>query len=79
LVQDSILAPELSDMGYNFFALDPSFVDAANGNYQLSSGSPCIDKGTNAIDSLPELDLLGQPRIVGSGIDIGAYEYQDRR
>ncbi|HQO10648.1 MAG TPA: right-handed parallel beta-helix repeat-containing protein [Clostridiales bacterium] len=79
LVQDSILIPEITDMGNNLLAVDPLFFDTINNNYQLSSGSPCIDKGTNAIDSLPELDLLGNPRIVGSAIDIGAYEYQDGR
>jgi len=79
LVQDSILAPELTDLGNNIFNVDPLFADAVNNNYQLSADSPCIDKGTNAIDSLPESDLLGNPRIVGSAIDIGAYEYQGNR
>lgn len=76
LVQDSIPAPELTDLGNNLLAVDPQFVDEENNNYQLSASSPCIDMGTNAIDSLPEFDLLGNPRIVGSSIDIGAYEFQ---
>jgi parallel beta-helix repeat protein len=79
LIQDSILAPELTDMGNNLLAVDPLFVDAANNDYRLSAGSLCIDKGTNSVDSIPEFDLLGNPRIVGSSIDIGAYEFQGGR
>jgi parallel beta-helix repeat protein len=76
LIQESVLAPELTDMGNNLYAVDPLFADAANNNYQLSATSPCIDMGTNAVDSLPEFDLLGNPRIIGASIDIGAYEFQ---
>jgi len=76
LIQDSILALELTDLGNNLLAVDPLFIDVTNNNYQLSDGSPCIDKGFNDITELPEFDLAGNPRIVGSSIDIGAYEFQ---
>jgi hypothetical protein len=64
---------------------DPQFVDPSNHNFQLSSGSPAIDAGTNAPPHprLPRLDLAGNPRIVDGGdcdgdaiVDMGAYEFQ---
>ncbi|MCF7920992.1 MAG: T9SS type A sorting domain-containing protein [Candidatus Cloacimonetes bacterium] len=48
--------------------------------YFLQSISPCIDTGTQDLpDSLlallPDYDLLGNPRVYGSNIDIGCYEW----
>ena len=46
--------------------------------YGLSAGSPCINAGTLDLPEgieLPETDLAGNPRIYGSSIDMGAYEY----
>jgi len=63
--------PELS--------LDAIFNDPANGDYTLKSGSnPLIDAGND--DVFPNLDpatkdLAGNPRVYGSSIDIGAYEF----
>ncbi|MCX6277016.1 MAG: carboxypeptidase regulatory-like domain-containing protein [Bacteroidetes bacterium] len=53
---------------------DPYFVDSASGNFRLLSGSPCIDAGWDAFNNQP-VDLDGNPRIFGSTIDMGAYEY----
>jgi parallel beta-helix repeat protein len=50
------------------------FVNPAGNDYHLSSTSPAIDAGT-ATDA-PSVDLEGNPRPVGKGFDIGAYEYQ---
>lgn len=48
-------------------------------DFSLTSGSPCINAGTldlpNGIE-LPEFDLAGNPRIYGSTVDMGAYEWQ---
>ena len=52
---------------------DPLFVDAANGNYQLQMGSPCVDAGDDA-NAGGEWDAEGNARIQGNAVDIGAYE-----
>jgi len=50
---------------------DPLFVDAANGDYHLQVGSPCIDAGMPA--SAPTHDIEGTPR--DPAPDMGAYEW----
>ncbi len=63
---------------------DPLFVNAAGGNYHLSSGSPCIDAGDpNFIPSPGETDIDGQPRVMDGNydgvahVDIGADEFNN--
>jgi hypothetical protein len=51
----------------------PLFVDAASGDYRLSVASPCLDAGNNAL-AVGSVDLRGNPRIMGSSVDVGAYE-----
>ena len=65
---------------------DPLLVDPANGDYDLQSGSSCIDAADG--DGAPEFDIEGNPRVddpattpnTGIGtpdhVDIGPYEYQ---
>ena len=58
---------------------DPLFKNADAGDYTLSSGSPCINAGTNLHFNASYLDLAGNPRIFKFGkksgiIDIGCYE-----
>jgi hypothetical protein len=47
-------------------------------SFILTWDSPCIDAGTPDTTGLglPDLDLLGNPRIMNVNVDIGAYEYQ---
>lgn len=55
---------------------DPLFVDPTTDawDFHLQDGSPAIDAGdpTNP----PEVDFLGNPRVVGAGPDVGAIEMQ---
>jgi hypothetical protein len=60
---------------------DPCFtVDDEDNPYNITPGSPCVDAGTSVLPdtlSLPATDILGNPRIFGGGVDIGAYECQE--
>jgi uncharacterized repeat protein (TIGR02543 family) len=50
---------------------DPLF----NSDFTLDAESPCIDHGSNSF-APSGVDLRGNPRISGSYVDMGAYEYQ---
>lgn len=69
---------------------DQLFMDPLNGDFHLSSASPCIDAGNNQAPSLPPSDFEGDPRkFSGNGtglypvgspspvavVDMGADEY----
>jgi hypothetical protein len=44
-------------------------------NFELSRNSPLVDVGTNnPAGGMTAVDLAGKPRIIGPGVDIGAYE-----
>ena len=53
---------------------DPLFLNGAS-NFHLQYGSPAIDVGDNGAPNLPTTDLDGNPRIVNSTVDLGAYEF----
>ena len=63
--------------------VNPLFVNAAVGDLRLLSESPCINAGNNVFfdaGQIPDLsaitsDLAENARILGSAIDLGAYEY----
>ncbi|MCL4561956.1 MAG: hypothetical protein M1281_15275 [Chloroflexi bacterium] len=57
---------------------DPQFVDAGKGDLRLLSSSPVINKGNQAAEGLSGItaDLDGSLRLVGSAVDMGAYEAQ---
>jgi hypothetical protein len=56
----------------NLAPVNPSFIDATNGNFHLQPNSPAIDKGINA--GLTS-DYEGTPVPQGLAPDIGAYEW----
>jgi len=59
----------------NVISTDPIFADAANGDFHLLYGSPCIDAGsTNAGASV---DMDGEARPFGVAMDMGADEFVD--
>ncbi|MCD4795767.1 MAG: hypothetical protein K8R49_01165, partial [Candidatus Cloacimonetes bacterium] len=56
----------------------PLFADSS-ADFSLLTDSPCINAGTLDLPEcieLPELDLVGNPRIYGDFVDMGAYEWQ---
>jgi hypothetical protein len=54
---------------------DPLFVGGAD--YRLQTGSPCVDTASNGlVPAGITTDLDGNPRIVNSIVDMGAYEKQ---
>lgn len=54
---------------------NPMFVDAANADYQLLTGSPAINAGNNSfVPTGIVTDLLGNQRIYNTTVDLGAYE-----
>lgn len=71
--------------------VDPEFVDESDGDVHLASDSPVINQGDHAHlpDDLLDLDddgdraevlpvdLDGNDRVVGSSVDMGAYEYAE--
>ena len=57
---------------------DPRFVSSSSGNFRLTTTSPAIDAGdNNQSNGIPDNDVQGLPRIVGTSIDLGAYEGGD--
>ena len=76
--QSAIYKPDASTItwGSGNIDADPLFEDAAQGNYHLRKGSPCVDAGTKTV--APEYDYEGSPRLSSVGgddkPDIGADE-----
>ena len=54
---------------------NPRFVDAANGDFRLSMGSPCKDAGILEGWMAGAFDLAGGKRVFNGVPDIGCYEF----
>jgi len=76
LLQDDTFPEFGIDLGNNLLGQNPLFVDEELEDFRLKSNSPCIDVGNGDIEFICEKDFLGNPRISGNQIDIGALEYQ---
>ncbi len=59
------------------FNENPLFVNAANGNFHLATGSPSIDYGNNmAVNQTGiSVDLDNLPRIFNGTVDLGVFEF----
>ena len=57
---------------HNLIDQAPAFIDPNSDDYHLAAASAVIDHG---VDAGVYTDLDGNPRPIGAGFDIGAYEY----
>jgi hypothetical protein len=58
----------------NYDAIDTTNARFVSGSYELKAGSPLIDAGYGNGEGVP-FDFLYNPRFMGTGYDIGAYEF----
>lgn len=61
--------------GTGNFADDPQFASSAGYDYHLSDASPCRDAGITSEWMYSACDADGNPRVSGTSVDCGAFEY----
>ena len=74
---NTIISNSIVEDGYNgesIYTNNPQFVDADRFDFRLSSNSVAINVGSTNQDTDYDLDLAGNARVVGSAVDLGAYE-----
>jgi len=71
---NDVSAPNLWDIYDNNLNSSPQFHDAESFDFHLQENSPAIDAGSGDVATDGTFDLDGNPRLVGAGVDIGAYE-----
>ncbi len=71
---------DLSTANQHNTAAPPEFADFAGGDYRLTTGSPCINAGTNESWMAQGVDLDGRARLdrMTRIADMGCYEYVPR-
>jgi hypothetical protein len=57
---------------------DPLFINFTAGDFHLQPISPAIDAGAALYSDKTFTDLDGNPRIIGTAVDIGAFEHSDQ-
>lgn len=57
-------------------SLNPAFNNYNDNDFRPSVNSPFVDAGINSYYAGSVVDVSGEPRVYGSRIDIGAYEFQ---
>ena len=76
-IQYSLVQGGWSGAGANNRSWDPLFVDLDGGDLRLYSASPAVNQGSSGlVPAAATTDLNGSPRIVGTAVDMGAYEHQ---
>lgn len=53
---------------------DPLFLNAAANDFHLTTSSPAVDAGLTDASLIGTLDIAGNPRVQGAGVNMGAYE-----
>jgi hypothetical protein len=53
---------------------NPLFFDSANNDFHLLPGSPCINTGNPTGNYSGQLDIDGEPRVIGGRVDMGCDE-----
>jgi hypothetical protein len=71
-------APEMTNAAQGNISINPQFMNAANLDFRLMTGSPCVDSGTNIAGVVNDLDHETRP-LAGSSSgslrhDMGCYE-----
>lgn len=77
LIDENQCPPNTDCLTKILYNQNPEFVDYPI-DLRLASGSPAVDAGLN--DILPiglTTDLAGNPRIAGSSVDLGAFEFPE--
>jgi hypothetical protein len=78
----------IGDTSHNVIGTTPMLVaptadnlvttDASNADFSIQALSPCVDKGDTLGASPLSIDFIGNARITGPKIDIGAYEVTEK-
>ncbi len=61
--------------GGNNIDADPLFFDVTQNDVRGTVFSPVVDAGNSGAPGLAATDILGNPRILDGGVDMGAYEF----
>lgn len=58
----------------NNLSVDPQFANSQQPDWHILGTSPLVDAGNNAAADVPLSDMDGDPRVLGTAVDIGADE-----
>ena len=64
---------EGTQFGVDSYSATPTYEDAANNDFRMTSSSPTMNKGVS-YDGMAETDFYGNPRLSGTAPDIGCFE-----
>ncbi|MEO0403515.1 MAG: choice-of-anchor Q domain-containing protein, partial [Bacteroidota bacterium] len=73
IVKGEIESPTFTD---DILPFDPMFINPAFGNFQITASSPAYDSG-NPTFTFESTDLVGNPRVQDTEVDMGCFESSD--